>query len=197
MPAGLVQLLVRPVLQHLTQVVAADQPRMNAERRPVTILINHAVIPTLQTGVPFTQRVMVTAVRMELSNHVIRNAVALAAVEAVAEAQVAILLQVLLQLGQADGVFWIAAIPEEIITFQERVGNSRIGVIGRRMTTSALTDALQLFVMASLITVTVAAANLFLLRVCKKEAKSLLFKILQRTRILQYLSASAAAYGHV
>ncbi|MDY4841383.1 MAG: hypothetical protein SO314_03345, partial [Alphaproteobacteria bacterium] len=41
-PAGLVQLLVRPVLQHLTQVVAADQPRMNAERRPVTILINHA-----------------------------------------------------------------------------------------------------------------------------------------------------------
>ena len=47
---------------------------MNAERRPVTILINHAVIPTLQTGVPFTQRVMVTAVRMELSNHVNRNA---------------------------------------------------------------------------------------------------------------------------
>ena len=37
----------------------------------------HVVIATLQTGVPFTQHVMVTAVRMDLSNHVIRNAVAL------------------------------------------------------------------------------------------------------------------------
>ena len=43
-------------------------------QKTVIILINHAVIATLQTGVPFTQRVMVTAVRMDLSNHVIRNA---------------------------------------------------------------------------------------------------------------------------
>ena len=34
----------------------------------------HVVIATLQTGVPFTQRVMVTAVRMDLSNHVIPTA---------------------------------------------------------------------------------------------------------------------------
>ena len=45
-PAGLVQLPVRPVLQHTTPAVAADQPRMNAEPRPVIILIN-PVTPTL------------------------------------------------------------------------------------------------------------------------------------------------------
>ena len=43
-PAGLVQPLVRPVLPPPTPAVAADQPRMNAERRPVIILINHATL---------------------------------------------------------------------------------------------------------------------------------------------------------
>ena len=41
-PAGLVQPLVRPVLQPPTQEDAADQSRMNAEPRLVIILINHA-----------------------------------------------------------------------------------------------------------------------------------------------------------
>ena len=71
----------------------------------------HVVIATLQTGVPFTQHVMVTAVLTELSNHVTHAAADQVAAEGaqvvvvpVAD-QVAILLQVFLQLGQADGVF--------------------------------------------------------------------------------------------
>ena len=42
MPAGLVQPLVRPALPPPIPEVAADQPRMNAEQRPVIILINPA-----------------------------------------------------------------------------------------------------------------------------------------------------------
>ena len=45
-PAGLVQLPVRPVLQHTTPAVVEDQPETNAEPRPVIILIN-PVTPTL------------------------------------------------------------------------------------------------------------------------------------------------------
>ena len=43
-PAGLVQPLVRPVLPPPTPAVAADQPRMNVELKPVIILINHATL---------------------------------------------------------------------------------------------------------------------------------------------------------
>ena len=42
MPADLVQPLVRPALPPQIPEVAADQPRMNAEQRPVIILINPA-----------------------------------------------------------------------------------------------------------------------------------------------------------
>ena len=41
-PAGLVQPLVRPALPPPIPEVAADQPQMNAEQRPVIILINPA-----------------------------------------------------------------------------------------------------------------------------------------------------------
>ena len=43
-PAGLVQPLVRPLLPPPTPAVAADQPRMNVELKPVIILINHATL---------------------------------------------------------------------------------------------------------------------------------------------------------
>ena len=42
MPADLVQPLVRPALPPPIPEVAADQPQMNAEQRPVIILINPA-----------------------------------------------------------------------------------------------------------------------------------------------------------
>ena len=55
MPADLVQPLVRPALPPPIPEVAADQPQMNAEQRPVIILINPAVrraVPIPQALVP-------------------------------------------------------------------------------------------------------------------------------------------------
>ncbi len=62
-PAGLVRLPARQELLPPTPAVAAGRPQMNAERKHVIILINHAVLILLMLPVNTAAHLLVLAVR--------------------------------------------------------------------------------------------------------------------------------------